>query len=318
MTSFILRKCLQFFITLLGVAILIFLLLRVLPGDIVAVKLMGDGVTVSPEILAAERARLGLDLPLWRQLVDWIAGLFTLDLGNSLWTERPVVQEIGERLPLTLELAVLSTFLAVLIALPLGIIAALTRGTLIDQGVRLSTVAGLSIPGFWLGLLVQTFLLSMFGWLPSVSGVGWGEDPLGRFAMLIFPAMVVAWRMSAMLARMLRSSMLEVMQEDYVRTARAKGVRPGRVVMHHAARNALLPTVTLVGLEFAFLLGGLTITEQVFNLNGVGRLLVQAVTQNDFVLIQGLVMLFAVTFIVINFVVDLLYATFDPRIRHAH
>lgn len=315
MSQYVLRKLLQFLITLLGVAILIFFVLRVLPGDIVAVKLMGDGVTVSPEILAAERARLGLDASLWVQLRDWLFGLLTFDLGNSLWTERPVVQEIAERLPLTLELAVLSTVLGVTLALPLGIAAALTRGTLIDQGIRISTVAGLSIPGFWLGLLVQTFLLKTFGWLPPVSGVSWMDDPWGRFSQLIFPALVVGWRMSAMLARMLRSSMLEVMQEDYIRTARAKGVKPRRVVMHHAARNAMLPTVTLVGLEFAFLLGGLTVTEQVFNLNGVGRLLVQAVTQNDFMLIQGLVMLFAVTFIVINFVVDLLYAVLDPRVR---
>ncbi len=315
MGSFILRQSGQFLVTLLGVALLIFFLLRVLPGDIVAVKLMGDGITVSPEVLAAERARLGLDASIWVQLWNWITGLFTLNLGTSLWTERPVVQEIAERLPLTLELAVMSTVLGVIIALPLGIAAALTRGTLIDQGIRVSTVAGLSIPGFWLGLLVQTFLLSVFGWLPPVSSTSWASDPMGRFSQLIFPALVVGWRMSAMLSRMLRSSMLEVLQEDYIRTARAKGARPRAVIVHHAARNALLPTVTLVGLEFAFLLGGLTITEQVFSLNGVGRLLVQAVTQNDFMLIQGLVMLFAVTFILVNFFVEMLYAVLDPRIR---
>lgn len=315
MTGYLLRKFFQFLLTLLGVAVLIFFIVRVLPGDIVALKLQGDGVTVSADVLAAEKARLGLDKPMLQQLLDWLWGLVNLDLGRSLWTERPVTQEIAERLPLSVELAVLSTILAVVFALPLGIVAALTRGTVLDQGIRLSTVAGLSIPGFWLGLLVQTFLLKTFGWLPSLSGVSWTLDPVGRFAMLIFPALVVAWRMSAMLARMLRSSMLEVLQEDYIRTARAKGVRPRVVVTHHAARNALLPTVTLVGLEFAFLLGGLTVTEQVFNLNGVGRLLVQAVTQNDFMLIQGLVMLFAATFVVVSFVIDLVYGALDPRIR---
>ncbi len=315
MLSFLLRQSGQFFITLFGVAILIFFLLRVLPGDIVAVKLMSDGATVAPEILAAERARLGLDASIWVQLWDWLTGLLTLNLGMSLWTERPVVQEIAERLPLTLELAAMATVLGLIIALPLGVAAALTRGTLIDQGIRVSTVAGLSIPGFWLGLLVQTFLLKTFGWLPPVTGTSWAVDPMGRFSQLIFPAMVVGWRMSAMLARMLRSSMLEVLQEDYIRTARAKGVRPRSVVTHHAARNAMLPTVTLVGLEFAFLLGGLTVTEQVFSLNGVGRLLVQAVSQNDFMLIQGLVMLFAVTFILVNFIVEMLYAVLDPRVR---
>lgn len=315
MSQYLVRKLLQFLITLFGVAVLIFFLLRVLPGDIVAVKLAGDGIAVSPEILASERARLGLDQSLVMQFKDWIVGLFTLELGNSLWTERPVVQEIAERLPLSLELAVLATVLGVTAALPLGIAAALTRGTLIDQGIRVSTVAGLSIPGFWLGLLVQTFLLKTFGWLPPVSSVSWSSDALGRFSQLIFPALVVGWRMSAMNARMLRSSMLEVLQEDYIRTARAKGVRSRTVITHHAAKNAMLPTVTMIGLEFAFLLGGLTVTEQVFNLNGVGRLLVQAVSQNDYVLIQGLVMLFAVAFILISFAVDLLYAVLDPRVR---
>lgn len=315
MKSYLFKKFLQFALTLAGVAVLIFFLLRVIPGDVVAVKLMSEGNTVSAEVLQIERARLGVDQPLWVQFSKWVLGMFRLDMGTSMWTGRPVMQEIGERFMVTFEVALLAVIVGTLLAAPMGLLAAVYRGTWVDHAVRLFAVLGISLPAFWVGLLVQTGLLKAVGWLPQMSEVSWLDDPFGRLAQVGLPALIVGWRMSAVVARMLRSSMLEVLQEDYVRTAKAKGVPKWEMLIRHAASNALLPAVTLLGLEFAYLLGGLVVTEQVFNLNGVGRLLVQAVSQSDYVLIQGLVMMFALSFVLINLLVDVLYAVLDPRVR---
>lgn len=315
MNTYLLKKSLQVLVTLVGVALLIFFLLRVIPGDIAAVKLLANGGSLTPEALAAERLRLGLNDPLWMQFGQWVWGLFRLDMGTSMWTGRPVTVEIGERLGVTFEVAVLASIAGAFIAVPMGVFAALYRGQAQDHLVRLFTVLGISLPSFWLGLLAQTALLQAFGWLPPVEAVSIWKDPWSHFGQLLLPALIVGWRMSAVVARMLRSSMLEVLQEDYVRTAKAKGVPKWQMITRHAMRNALLPAVTILGLEFAFLLGGLVVTEQVFNINGVGRLLVQAVAQNDYTLTQGLVMMFAVSFVLINFLVDLLYAALDPRVR---
>lgn len=209
----------------------------------------------------------------------------------------------------------MATVIAIVIAVPLGIASALAHGSWLDQAIRVLTVAWLSVPAFWLGMLVLLGLLLVFEWGPPIEHISLFEDPLGNLTQLIWPALVVGARMSAMIARMLRSSLLEVLNEDYIRTARSKGVRESTIVARHALGNALLPAVTVVGMEFAFLLGGLVVTEQVFNLNGIGKLLIQAVGQNDFTLIQGLVMLFAVFFVSVNFATDLLYAALDPRVR---
>lgn len=315
MSRYLGAKLLQLLVTLAGVAALIFLLLRVLPGDVVEAKYLAEGGNVSAEVIAAERARLGLDRSTGEQFADWMGGLVRLELGHSMWTGRPVVEEISSRLAVTMQVAVMATVIAILIAVPLGITSALTHGSWLDQAIRVLTVAWLSVPAFWLGMLVLLGLLLMFEWGPPIERVSLLEDPLGNLAQLIWPALVVGARMSAMIARMLRSSLLEVLNEDYIRTARSKGVRESAIVARHALGNALLPAVTVVGMEFAFLLGGLVVTEQVFNLNGIGKLLIQAVGQNDFTLIQGLVMLFAVFFVTVNFVTDLLYAALDPRVR---
>ena len=315
MKSYLFKQLMQFLLTLFGVAVLIFFLLRVIPGDVVAVKLLSEGSRVSNEVLQLERARLGIDQPLVWQFSKWLLGMLRLDLGASMWTGRPVMVEIGERLGVTVEVALLAVIVGTLLALPMGILAAVYRGTWADHGVRLFAVLGISLPAFWVGLLAQTGLLKLTGWLPSVAALSWQEDPFGHLAQVGLPALIVGWRLSAVVARMLRSSMLEVLQEDYVRTAKAKGVPKWQMLIRHAARNALLPAITLLGLEFAYLLGGLVVTEQVFNLNGVGRLLVQAVSQSDYVLIQGLVMMFALSFVLINFAVDVLYAVLDPRVR---
>lgn len=315
MRTYLIKKFFQFVLTLVGVAMLIFFLLRVIPGDVVAVKLLAEGNRVSAEVLQMERARLGIDQPLWVQFGQWMAGLSRLDLGTSMWTGRAVMVEIGERFWVTFEVALMAVLVGTVMALPMGILAAVYRGTWVDHGVRLFAVLGISLPAFWVGLLAQTGLLKLLGWLPSVVALSWQEDPWGHLAQTGLPALIVGWRLSAVVARMLRSSMLEVLLEDYVRTAKAKGVPKWQMLIRHAARNALLPAVTLLGLEFAYLLGGLVVTEQVFNLNGVGRLLVQAVSQSDYVLIQGLVMMFALSFVLINFLVDVLYAMLDPRVR---
>jgi peptide/nickel transport system permease protein len=302
--------------TLIGVAVLVFFLLRVVPGDIVEVKLRGDGGSVSQETIEAERKRLGLDRPLVTQFGEWMVGMATLDFGKSMWTERPVIEEIAIRLELSLQVALMATLIAVLLAVPMGTAAALFRDTWIDYVVRILTIGGLSIPSFWFGMLIMLTLLALFNWLPPITFTPIYVDPLANLTQLIWPALAVGYRYCAVVARMIRSSLLEVLNEDYIRTARAKGVYEKLVISRHALRNALLPAITVIGLEFTFLIGGLVVTEQVFNLNGIGQLFVQSVSRNDFTLIQGMVMLIAAFYVFVNLLIDLLYAVFDPRIRY--
>jgi peptide/nickel transport system permease protein len=316
MLRYTISRTLMMIPTLIGVAVLVFFMLRVVPGDVVEVKLRGDGGAVTQETIEMERKRLGLDKPLVNQFADWMVGLATLDLGKSMWTDRPVVEEIGTRLELSLEVAILATVFAVLLAIPLGTTAALMRGTWIDYVVRILTIGGLSIPSFWFGMLISMFLLGLFNWLPPITFTPIYVDPIANLTQLIWPALAVGYRYCAVVARMIRSSLLEVLNEDYIRTARAKGVFEKVVISRHALRNAMLPAITVIGVEFAFLIGGLVVTEQVFNLNGIGKLFVQAVSHSDFTLIQGMVMMLAAIYVVVNLAVDLLYAVFDPRIRY--
>ncbi len=316
MLSYLANRTLMMVPTLFGVAVLIFFLLRVVPGDIVEVKLRGDGGTVSAETLEAERKRMGLDKPLINQFGDWMKGMATFDFGKSMWTDRPVSEEISARIELSIEVAIIASIIAVLIAIPLGTLSALFRDTWIDYVIRLFTIAGLAVPSFWLGMLVILSLLGFFNWLPPITYTPIYVDPIANLSQLIWPAAAVGYRYAAVVARMVRSSIIEVMKEDYIRTARAKGVYERLVVSRHAMRNALLPAITVIGLEFAFLIGGLVVTEQVFNLNGIGKLFVQAVSRNDFTLIQTMVMLIATIFIAVNLIVDVLYAALDPRIRY--
>jgi peptide/nickel transport system permease protein len=310
------RRLLLVVPTLIGVAVLIFLMLRVVPGDIVEIKLRGEGGAVTQDVIERERARLGLDKPLPAQFADWMVGLAILDFGKSMWTERPVIDEIGLRFVLSFELAILAMLIAVAVALPLGTVSALLRDTPIDYAVRVISIAGLAVPSFWLGMLIILGLLAVFNWLPPLTFTPLWEDPVANLAQLIWPALAVGYRYAAVITRMLRSSIIEVLDEDYIRTARAKGLWERLVIGRHALRNALLPAITVVGLEFAFLIGGLVVTEQVFNLNGLGRLFVQAVSRSDFTLVQGLVMLVAAIAILVNLAVDLVYALLDPRVRY--
>lgn len=316
MATYILKRLLLMIPTLLGVATLIFFMLRVVPGDIVEIRLKGEGGSVSQEVIEQERERLGLNKPLPVQFAAWITGLATLDLGISMWTYQPVAMEIGIRLGLSMQVAVMAAIIAVLIAIPLGTLSALYRDTWIDYVVRILTIGGLAVPSFWLAMMIILLLLSVFSWSPPVMYTPIYRDPIANLSQLIWPALAVGYRYAAVVARMVRSSMIEVMREDYIRTARAKGLFEKLVVVRHAMGNALLPAITLIGLEFAFLMGGLVVTEQVFNLNGIGRLFVDAVARTDFTLIQALVMLIAVMFTVINLLIDLLYGVLDPRIRY--
>jgi peptide/nickel transport system permease protein len=316
MRQYILKRLLLMIPTLLGVAVLVFLMLRVAPGDIVELKYAGTGAFAPKEVLDQERAQLGLEKPLWHQFLSWMWGIFRFDFGNSMWTGRPITYEIRVRLELSLELAIMATIVAILLSVPLGTIAALKQDTWIDYLVRIFSIAGLSIPSFWLGILIILGFLIFFKWLPPLTFTSFWVDPKANLMQLIWPALAVGYRYSAVATRMTRSAVLEVLREDYVRTARAKGLREKVVLTRHALKNALLPVITVIGLEFAFLIGGLVVTEQVFNLNGIGMLFVESITRRDYTMTQALVLLVAFCFIFINFTVDLLYAWLDPRIRY--
>jgi peptide/nickel transport system permease protein len=316
MTRYFVKRFLLMIPTLLGVATLIFFLMRVVPGDIVELRFAGERGQVSEEALAKERARFGLDQPLWRQFAEWMWGLVRFDFGTSMWTGAPIMQEIKLRFALSLQLAIMATLVAVMLAIPLGVVAALKQDTWVDYAVRIFSIAGIATPSFWLGIVMILVFLVVFRWLPPMVYTPFWVDPGQNLAQLIWPALAVGYRYSAVSTRMTRSAMLEVLREDYIRTARAKGLVEKLILSRHALKNAMLPVMTVVGLEFAFLLGGLVVTEQVFNLNGLGLLFVQAVARRDYTLTQALVLLVAAFFIVVNFVMDVLYAWLDPRIRY--
>jgi len=316
MGQYILKRLLLMIPTLFGVAALIFLLLRVLPGDIVELKYAGSGAYAPKEAIARERAQLGLDQPVWKQFVDWIWGMSRLDFGTSMWTGQPITREIGIRLELSVELALMATFIAVLLSVPLGTIAAVKHDTWVDYLVRIFSIAGLAIPSFWLGIVIILCFVIYFSWLPPLTFTSFWVDPKANVMQLIWPALAVGYRYSAVATRMTRSTVLEVLGEDYIRTARAKGLWERAVLVRHALKNALLPIITVIGLEFAFLIGGLVVTEQVFNLNGIGKLFVEAISERDYTMVQSLVLLTSFVFIFVNFLIDLVNAFLDPRVRY--
>src|SRR6266700_2306981 len=306
MWRYLLKRFVLMFPTLLGVAIFTFFLIRVIPGDVVELRLAGDRGSVSPEALQSERARFGLDQPIWRQFVTWIGGAARLDFGTSMWTGSPIWEEIRLRFALSFQVAIMATIVAVLLAIPLGVMAALKQDTWVDYAVRVFSIAGLATPSFWLGIVLILALLIIFKWLPPMVYTPFWVNPWQNLAQLIWPALAVGYRYSAVATRMTRSAVLEVLREDYIRTARAKGLWERAVLIRHALKNALLPVITVIGLEFAFLVGGLVVTEQVFNLNGIGKLFVDAISQRDYTMVQSLVLLTSFVFIFVNFLVDLI------------
>jgi peptide/nickel transport system permease protein len=323
MYRYLVKRLLLMIPTLLGAAALVFILMRLIPGDICLIRLGSGGTSFTEQALAVCRAEAGLDKPLWLQFVNFIWGFCRLDLGTSMWSGKPVAYEIAARFPVSLEIATLATVIAVVIAIPLGTISALKQNSSTDLVVRTFAIAGIAAPSFWLGIISLLVVLNLtqifFGkpWMPPIDYVPLWRDPLRSLSIVILPAVTVGYRYSAVAMRMTRSSMLEVLREDYIRTARAKGLINRIIVNRHALKNAMLPVVTVIGIEFAFLVGGLVVTEQVFNLNGVGRLLVQAVQNQDYALTQAIVMLIVTISVLTNLVVDVLYAWLDPRIRFA-
>jgi len=323
MHRYIANRVLLVIPTLIGAAVLVFLLMRLIPGDICAIRLGSGGAAADPRAILRCHAELGLDRSLIAQFIDFAWGFLRLDFGVSMWSGKPVAEEIAARLPISLEIAVMATVVAILIAIPLGTISALKQNSWIDHVVRIAAIAGIATPSFWLGIVSILAVLELsrllFGapWMPPIDYVSFWQDPLHNLSIAFLPALTVGYRYAAVSMRMTRSAMLEVLREDYIRTARAKGLIEKIVINRHALKNALLPVVTLIGIEFAFLISGLVVTEQVFNINGVGRLFVLAVQNQDYTLTQALVMLTVVTFVFVNLAVDLLYAWLDPRIRFA-
>jgi peptide/nickel transport system permease protein len=321
MYRYIVKRLLLAVPTLVGAAALVFILMRLIPGDVCVIRLGSGGAHVSQAAVDACRADLGLNDPLIVQFFDFIGSYLTFDLGTSMWSGRPVAHEIAIRLPVSLQIALMATVIAVLIAIPLGTISALRENTWLDHIVRMVAIAGIATPSFWLGIMSLvlvldiTYLATGKPWMPPIDYVPFWQDPIRNLSMVLLPAITVGYRYSAVTMRMTRSAMLEVMREDYIRTARSKGLLEQIIINRHALKNALLPVVTLIGIEFAFLIGGLVVTEQVFNLNGIGRLFVLSVQNQDNVMTQALVMLVVTVFVVTNLVVDLLYAWLDPRIR---
>jgi peptide/nickel transport system permease protein len=317
MQTYILKRLLLIVPTLLGVAALVFLIMRVIPGDVALLILGGDqAARIDPKQLENMRRQLGLDQPYLIQFGEWLWGVVRFDFGKSLWTGRPVVEEVLIRLPLSLELALLATMVSVLIAIPLGMLAAVRQDTWVDYLVRVVSIGGLAIPSFWVGILCILFLVIYFGWGPPLEFTPPWVDPWANLQQMIWPVVTVGYRYAAVTTRMTRSTVLEVLREDYIRTAWAKGLRDRAVVIRHALKNAMLPVITLIGTEFAFLIGGLVVTETVFTLNGVGRFVVDAVAHRDYPVVQALVFLIAFWFVIVNLLIDLTYAWFDPRIRY--
>src|SRR5215469_15092857 len=314
MGAYLIRRFLLMLVTLFGISVVTFVLLRIVPGDIADILFAAAGM-IDPAEKAQIQKDLGLDQPLLLQYGHWIGGLLHGDLGYSYVSEKPALEEIAPRIPISAKLAGLALLFAVSFGIPLGVISAVRQNTLLDYVLRVVSLSGLSLPSFWLGLLILMAFVAYFGAIPIYTNPPKGFwNTLWLFSI---PAMAVGFRSSALVMRLTRSSMLEVLRQDYIRTARAKGAPARTVNYRHALRNALLPVVTVIGIEAAFLMGGLIVTETVFNIPGVARFLVEAIRWRDYPIVQNLVMFIAVVAVSINFLIDLLYAVLDPRIRYA-
>ena len=323
MWQYVLKRLILMIPTVIGAAAVIFFLLRMMPGDVCEMKVGADGGVYDEAQVELCRENLGLNEPMIVQFGDFLVGIVTFDFGTSMYSGRDIVYEIGLRFELSLQVAIMATIVSIVIAIPLGTLSAVYQNTWIDLVVRTVSIAGIAMPSFWLGILIILAILNvseaMTGtrWSPPIEYVPLWQDPWYNLSMLIWPALATGYRYSAVATRMTRSSLLEVLREDYVRTARAKGLMEKVIVNRHALKNALLPVVTVIGIEFAFLMGGLVVTEQVFNLNGLGKYLVQSVTLNDYTATQAIVMIIVLVFVFTNFIVDILYAWLDPRIRYS-
>jgi peptide/nickel transport system permease protein len=311
---YILRRLLMLIPTLIGMSLLIFLMLRLLPGDIIDII---AGTDAQMDQAARDRLTesMGLSDPLPVQYLKWLSDILQGDPGTSLRSGRPVAELLGRALPITLELAFLAVIMASLVAIPLGVLSAVRRDTWFDFASRVGGLIGLSLPSFWLGTLILLFTSKAFGWAPDIRFKPILHDPIGNLQQMVLPAFAIAIQLMAIIMRMTRATMLEVLGHDYVRTARAKGLRNRIVVYRHALRNALIPVVTVIGFQLGALMGSSAIIEVIFGLNGVGNTLLQAIFNRDYPLVQAATLYLAVVFVLINLTVDVLYAYIDPRIN---
>ncbi len=314
MVSYFVRRLTLMLVTLFGISIIIFLLLRVVPGNIVDILFNSAGM-VNPAEKAKIERELGLDRPIPVQYLSWIGGIARGDLGYSYVSEKPAIEEIAPRIPVTAKLALMALIFSIAIGIPLGVISAVKQNSGVDYFLRVLSLTGLSVPAFWLGLLILMVFVARFGTIPIYTEPT--KNLWEELLLYTVPAAAVGFRSSALIMRLTRSSMLEVLRQDFIRTARAKGASARSVNYNHALRNALLPVVTIVGIEAAFLIGGLIVTETVFNIPGVARFLVEAIRTRDYPIVQNLVMFIAIVVVAVNFFVDLAYAALDPRIKYA-
>lgn len=318
MNTYVLKRFMLFVPTLLLVTLMVFALMRLVPGDPAELLLMGfegDG-QYSQQQLDELRAKLGTDRPLAIQYLDWIWGMLRGDFGVSMYFDTPISEDLGAKLPITLELAVLALLLAFVVAMPLGVLSAVRQDTIADYASRIIAIAGVAMPTFWIGILVVYFLVTWFDWLPPLGYADLWEDPWRNLQQMVFPAIALGFYNMALIARVTRSSMLEVFREDYIRTARSKGLRERAVIIRHALKNAFLPILTISGWQVGRLIAGTVVIETIFLVPGMGRLLVDSILHRDYTMIQSIVMVIAFMVLALNLVVDLLYAWLDPRIRY--
>ena len=315
MQGYITRRILLMIPTLFMVSIIVFSLVRLMPGDIV-LRQLAEAPNFHKEDAERLRHQLGLDDPVYVQYPRWIGGVVHLDLGKSLWSGEKLTSMIGDRVWITFELALLAFLMANAVALTIGTISAIRQDTFLDYVLRLLSIGGLSVPNFWVATVVIVFGARWFGYLPPLTPITFKDDPLGNLQQFLLPAAIIAVSSSATLMRMVRSSMLEVMRQDYIRTAWSKGLRERQIVYRHSLRNALMPVVTLQGVQLAYLLTGSLIIEVIFNLPGLGLLTYNAIRDRDYTVVQGTVLLFGAIFVTVNFLVDLTYAWLDPRVKY--
>jgi peptide/nickel transport system permease protein len=316
MQGYIIRRFLALIPTLIFASFIVFLTVRLIPGNVIDLMLSQNDVSASKQSREQLEAVLGLDTPIYIQYFKWIGALlFKGSLGNSLWTNTPVMEEILYRLPITFELGFLALVVALIVGIPIGVYAALKQDTIGDYILRTFSILALAIPAFWTGTLVMVFPSIWWGWSPSVKYITFAQDPLGHLGLMIIPALILGKAFSAVIMRLTRTLMLEVLRQDYIRTAKAKGLSTGTIVMRHALRNALIPVVTLIGLQAPVLFGGAVILEQIFVIPGMGLLLLEAVNSRDYPMIIGVFLIIGVAVVFINLLVDLSYGWLDPKVR---
>lgn len=313
MFEYIFKRFLYGIVVLFIMTAFVFILMRAVPGDVVTLQLANSGA--SEEQMNALKAELGLDKNVFGQLTDWITSAVQGDLGSSLWSGQNVSEVIVDRLPVTLQLAIMSIILAIIIGIPVGVISAVKQNKLIDHLLRILSVGGLSIPNFWLGLILLTGLSLLLNWIPPLGYQSFAENPIVNFQQMILPAICLAMTLSASIVRMTRSAVLEVLHSEFIRTVRSKGAKERVVIFKHALRNSLVSVITLIGLQIGYLLGGTVVLESIFSLPGLGSLIFESVLSRDYPIVQSAVLIFGAMFLLVNLLVDIMYGWVDPRIR---